>query len=94
MTGSQAKTASETTTLKLRYGSGYILHTVSTASPRECTQEELSIIDLAGITGSQFDRAEIAREVRTACTNTGFFYVKNHGVEKDVIQNAYRQAIK
>jgi hypothetical protein len=89
----QSSTAPETT-LRLRYGSGYIVHTISTAPPRECTQEEISIIDLAGINGSQSKRAEIAGNVRIACENSGFFYVRNHGVEQDIIQNAYNQAAK
>jgi hypothetical protein len=82
----------ETTTLKLRSGRGYVYRTISTAPPRECTQVEIPLIDLAGLNGSELDRKKIAQEVRTAAEDSGFFYISNHGVEKELIERAHNQA--
>ncbi|KAH8649604.1 hypothetical protein BGZ60DRAFT_421938 [Tricladium varicosporioides] len=83
-----------TVELRLRLGSEYITHQVSTAPPRECTLSEIPLIDLAGIDGNLSQREKIAAEVRNAASQLGFFYIKNHGIEKQVIDKAYTQAIR
>jgi hypothetical protein len=92
---------SETTTihpktkqLRLRTGGGFVNYTVSTAPPRECTPEEVPIIDLQAIDQPTQERAKIAEQVRVAAETSGFFYIKNHGISPDVIQRAHDEAIK
>ncbi|KAL4069974.1 hypothetical protein V8B97DRAFT_569991 [Scleroderma yunnanense] len=43
----------------------------------------IPIIDLASA-----DRDALVAEIRSACVNVGFFYVKNHGISDDVINKA------
>jgi isopenicillin N synthase-like dioxygenase len=45
----------------------------------------LPVIDI----GKERDEAAIARELRTAALDTGFFYVANHGVPPETIANAF-----
>lgn len=84
----------QTTTLALRAGAGYVTHTVSTAPPRECTRDEIPLIDLAAVDGSDEERRVIANNVRHAAENSGFFYIVNHGVDNKIIQKAHDQAVR
>ncbi|KAK4862065.1 hypothetical protein LT330_003203 [Penicillium expansum] len=65
---------------------------VSTAPPRPSTEDEIPIIDLASIDGDLEARKALASKVRTAAESTGFFYIKNHGISEELIQNALSQA--
>lgn len=65
---------------------------VSTAPPRLPTAEEIPIIDLSSVDGDLNARKAIAAQVRAAAENTGFFYIKNHGISEDLIQNALEKA--
>lgn len=47
---------------------------------------EIPIIDLAQ------DQTVSAAELRDACTRVGFFYVKNHGVPEDLIDDVWKVA--
>ncbi|KAJ5827057.1 Oxoglutarate/iron-dependent dioxygenase [Penicillium robsamsonii] len=65
---------------------------VSTAPPRLPTDDEIPIIDLASIDKDLEARKIIASKVRVAAENTGFFYIQNHGISEELIQNALSQA--
>ena len=78
----------QTKVLKLRSGGEY---TVSTAAARDCTPEEIPIIDLQGVADSKEKRESIARQIKAAAETSGFFYIKNHGIPQDVIQKAHGQ---
>lgn len=67
---------------------------MSTAPPRECNPSEIPLIDLSNISGDLADRTNIANQVRDAATKLGFFYVKNHGIEEQVIEKARIQATR
>jgi isopenicillin N synthase-like dioxygenase len=43
-------------------------------------------------TGNLEARKAIAARVRTAAQNTGFFYIENHGIPEELIQDALAQA--
>ncbi|PFH46221.1 hypothetical protein AMATHDRAFT_155895 [Amanita thiersii Skay4041] len=48
--------------------------------------DRIPVIDLADIKSSDTNlRHALAKQVRNACINVGFFYVKNHGISEDVI---------
>lgn len=82
----------EYTQVELLTLSGPEFRRVSTAPPRPPTEDELPIIDLASIDQDLEARKIIASKVRAAAENTGFFYIKNHGISGELIQNALSQA--
>ncbi|KAI9035984.1 isopenicillin N synthase family dioxygenase [Aspergillus affinis] len=65
---------------------------VSTAPPRTPTEDEIPVIDLTAINGTLEERKELAGRIRAAAENIGFFYISNHGIPEEVIQNALVQA--
>ncbi|RAL00018.1 isopenicillin N synthase family dioxygenase [Aspergillus ibericus CBS 121593] len=65
---------------------------VSTAPPRLPRDDEIPILDLAGIDGDDEVRLALAAKVRAAAQNTGFFYIKNHGIPQELIDSALTQA--
>ncbi|EXJ86019.1 hypothetical protein A1O1_06388 [Capronia coronata CBS 617.96] len=74
---------------------GTIQRSVSTAPPREATREEIPLIDVSGIYSENIeDRKAVATQFRDAAINTGFFYIKNHGVDSELIDNAYQNALR
>lgn len=60
-------------------------------APRDCDPSEVPIIDLSGIWGDFESRKALAVTVRKAAENTGFFYIKNHGIPREVIESAFTQ---
>ncbi|KAF5372166.1 hypothetical protein D9758_004990 [Tetrapyrgos nigripes] len=57
--------------------------------------KDIPVIDLANISNNDTAaRKALAREIRDACMNVGFFYVKNHGVSESVIQDAFSNSKK
>ncbi|PYH91151.1 2OG-Fe(II) oxygenase superfamily protein [Aspergillus ellipticus CBS 707.79] len=65
---------------------------VSTAPPRLPTDEEIPVVDLSPIHGDAAARAALAAQVRAAAENTGFFYIRNHGIPQGLIDGALSQA--
>ncbi|KAJ5382716.1 Oxoglutarate/iron-dependent dioxygenase [Penicillium concentricum] len=82
----------EYTQVELLTLSGSEFRRVSTAPPRLPTEDEIPIIDLASIDRDLEARKIIASKVRVAAENTGFFYIKNHGISEELIQKALSQA--
>jgi isopenicillin N synthase-like dioxygenase len=52
----------------------------------------LPIIDIAGLNGSFTERQAVARHLRKACTETGFFYITGHGVPAALIDRVFGQS--
>lgn len=83
-----------TSKLQLRTAHGPVFRDVLNTPPRDCTAEEIPVIDLSSLTSpSLSERKELATEIKAAAVNTGFFYVKNHGVEQHVIDGARKQVL-
>ena len=90
-------TATETaaptfTKLELRTAYVPVYRDVSTAPPRDCRADEIPVIDISPIYGDLEARKELAIKIKHAAESTGFFYVKNHGIDESVIQEALKQA--
>ncbi|KIX01489.1 uncharacterized protein Z518_09215 [Rhinocladiella mackenziei CBS 650.93] len=85
--------ASEFTQLELRSAYGLVYRKVSTAPPRDCRPDEIPVIDIGTIYDGPAARAELAKHIRAAAEGTGFFYIKNHGIDEDIINNARRAAM-
>jgi hypothetical protein len=83
-----------TSKLELRTAYGPVFRDVLNIPPRDCTAEEIPIIDLSPLYSSKLeDRMELAKEIRAAAVNTGFFYIKNHGIEEKTIADAKKQLL-
>ena len=62
--------------------------------PRDCTVEEIPVIDLSPLYSEKLeDRKQLAKDINGAATNTGFFYIKNHGIPDAAIANAKKQLL-
>lgn len=58
------------------------------APSRALDRENIPNIDLQALfSGDNSERASLVQEVKTACLETGFFYIHNTCVEDDIIQN-------
>ncbi|KAI1341451.1 2OG-Fe(II) oxygenase [Xylariaceae sp. FL0016] len=87
-TASSGASAS-TTQLRLSSGNGPVYRTVLNTPLRDADASEIPIIDVSGIfSASQADRLDVARQVRDAATNNGFFYISHHGVPSSVTSDA------
>ncbi|KAF7552316.1 hypothetical protein G7Z17_g4389 [Cylindrodendrum hubeiense] len=78
--------------LLLRSFDGFTHRLVSKKSPRDCTAEEIPVIDLTGINGNLDSRKAVARNILQAAENAGFFYIQNHGIPEETIQKARQKA--
>jgi hypothetical protein len=78
----------EFTKLELRTAYGPVYRNVSTREPREARADEIPLIDVRGIYGDLEARKTLAEKIKHAAENTGFFYVKNHGIPEKAIQGA------
>jgi hypothetical protein len=84
-----------TTQIKLRTPYGPVFRDVLDTPPRDCTVAEIPIIDLTPLSSqNEGERRALAAEVRAAAVNNGFFYIKNHGIEERVIEDAKKQLLK
>jgi len=83
-----------TSKLELRTAYGPVFRDVLNVPPRDCTIEEIPIIDLSPLYSAKYeDRKALAKEIRAAAVNTGFFYIKNHGINEKKIANAKKQLL-
>jgi hypothetical protein len=91
-----AQDQSETTKLWLRSYEepGFVYRDVSTRPPRDCTPEEIPLIDLTIIRGDITDRRRLAAEILHAAETSGFFYIKNHGIPDSAIVSAHEEVKK
>jgi hypothetical protein len=83
-----------TTKLELRTAYGPVFRDVLTTPPRDCTPDEIPILDLTRLYSDNLeDRKDLAAELRATAVNTGFFYIKNHGIKDETISNAKKQLL-
>ena len=86
--------APSTLKLELRTAYGPVFRDVLNTPPRDCTAEEIPIIDLAPLYSANLeDRKVLANEIRAAGLNTGFFYIKNHSIDEKTIADAKKQLL-
>lgn len=95
-------TLSETTTpgsglkkLFLRSYEGQVCRYVSNKPARNCTENEVPLIDLSDMLSEALeDRKAVAQSILHAAETSGFFYIKNHGIPESVTLNAHLKAKK
>ncbi|GAP91735.1 putative 2OG-Fe oxygenase superfamily protein [Rosellinia necatrix] len=82
------------TKLELRTALGPVYRDVLPHPPRDCTPDEIPVIDLEPMFSSELsDRTKVSSAIRTASLNNGFFYVKNHGIPVETIARCKRQVL-
>lgn len=91
MSSTMTETAPGFTKLVQRNNNETVTRDLSIAEPRAARSDEIPVIDLSGMNGSLEDRRTIATKVKEAATKIGFFYIKNHGIGEDIIQDAATQ---
>lgn len=85
---------SEPTTYKLELSTGFgpVYRDVLKTELRDATENEIPVVDLSNISSKIFaERQAIAHTVRSAGINTGFFYIRNHGIDQATIDAAAKQ---
>lgn len=74
-----------TTTLRLASPNGPVTRTILQTPLRDALVSEIPVIDVSGIFSDSLDaRKTVASKIHDAATNTGFFYIKNHGISTDL----------
>ncbi|KAH9901972.1 hypothetical protein F4778DRAFT_134779 [Xylariomycetidae sp. FL2044] len=82
------------TKLELRTALGPVYRDVLPNPPRDCTPDEIPIIDLTPMFSSDIsERRKVASTIRSAAVNNGFFYIKNHGIPTETIGRCKKQVI-
>lgn len=82
------------TKLELRTALGPVYRDVLCNPPRDCTPEEIPVIDLEPIFSDDLaERQKVAAQIRTAAVNTGFFYIRNHGIPAVTIAKCKQQVL-
>ena len=61
---------------------------ISEKEPSIATFDEVPILDASALVNNE-DITTFSKTLREACENMGFFYVKNHGIPKNVIDGAF-----
>ncbi|KAK7702923.1 hypothetical protein SLS57_011177 [Botryosphaeria dothidea] len=80
--------------LELRTALGPVYRDVLKTPPRDCTDEEIPVIDISKLFSDSFeDRKALSKEIHDAAVNNGFFYIKNHGISQDTIEKARAKAL-
>ncbi len=57
-------------------------------TPRTATRSEVPVLDLS-VLADPSPPTRLAAELREACLSMGFFYVRNHGVPREVVETAF-----
>ncbi|KAI1438814.1 hypothetical protein GGR50DRAFT_302212 [Xylaria sp. CBS 124048] len=82
------------TKLELRTALGPVYRDVLPYPPRDCTPDEIPVIDLAPMFSDKLaERKKVSSDIRAAAVNTGFFYVKNHGILPETITRCKEQVL-
>ncbi|KAJ8125807.1 hypothetical protein O1611_g7830 [Lasiodiplodia mahajangana] len=80
--------------LELCTALGPVYRDVLPYPPRDCTPDEIPIIDLEPMFSSELsDRKKVSSAIRTAAITNGFFYVKNHGISPETIARCKEQVL-
>lgn len=84
-----------TAQLRFSSGNGPVSRTVLRTPLRDALPSEIPIIDISGIfSDSKEARVNVARQVRDAATNNGFFYIKNHGIPSEIPEAARERLLE
>lgn len=78
--------------LLLRSYEGLTYREVSTKPARDCTEDEIPVVDLSGMFSDLEAQKTVAADILCAAEDNGFFYIKNHGIPVDLLNRAHGMA--
>jgi isopenicillin N synthase-like dioxygenase len=85
----------EYTILRLSSAKGPVYRRIKRTPLRDARLDEIPVIDVSGIfSASLAERQAAADQIHNAATNSGFFYVKNHGVPSAVVDAAHKSSLE
>lgn len=85
----------EYTTLRLSSAKGPVYRRIKRTPLRDARPDEIPVIDVSGtFSATLSDRRAVAAQIHQAAANSGFFYVKNHGVPSSVIEAAHKSSLQ
>ncbi len=62
-------------------------------SSKQTSFNEIPLIDISSLIDGS-DPQAVADQIGNVCENVGFFYVKNHGIDRDLVQRMYQMTQK
>jgi isopenicillin N synthase-like dioxygenase len=65
---------------------------MATLAAKTIASNSLPLIDIAGLAGDFAARRAVAHKLRSACVDTGFFYIKGHGAPSSLIEQVFDQS--
>jgi isopenicillin N synthase-like dioxygenase len=65
---------------------------MSTATAPRANSPSLPVIDISGLDRALPTRQAVARELHKACAETGFFYIRGHGIPDALIEEVFAQS--
>lgn len=84
----------ETIPLRIASGNGPVTRYIQQTPLRDATADEIPIIDVSSIfSGSLEERLVVAKQIHAAATNTGFFYIRNHGISSSITSTAHQACL-
>ena len=87
-------TSQKKTELRLASGNGPVTRKVLSTPLRDALPSEIPIIDVSPIfSASLVNRKAVARQIHDAASNTGFFYIRNHGIPLDQINSTHKACL-
>ncbi|KAK2040652.1 2OG-Fe(II) oxygenase [Colletotrichum somersetense] len=85
----------KTTLLRLESGNGPVTRRILCTPLRDALSTEIPIIDISlAFSMDLADRMSVARQIRSASTTCGFFYLTNHGIDPGIIDSAYTACLE
>jgi isopenicillin N synthase-like dioxygenase len=65
---------------------------MATLAANTIASNSLPVIDIAGLAGDFAARRSVAQKLRSACIDTGFFYIKGHGAPPPLVEEVFHQS--
>lgn len=62
------------------------------SNPQSSASNSIPVIDVSGLQGDDEALTKVAKEISAACSDVGFFYVKNHSVSPSIVNKAFQYA--
>lgn len=80
--------------LKLTTSYGPVYREIKSTEARDARPGEIPVIDVSAIYGDSLEaKRKVAAEISAAAEDTGFFYIKNHGISESTLEAALESSM-